>query len=96
MPVYVIAQLKIEDRARYQRYVDAFMPVLAAHGGRLLAADEAPAREEGDWPYDKVILLSFPDEARFRAWADSPDYRRIVQDRLAATTGPVILAHGIG
>lgn len=96
MPVYVIAQLKIEDRPRYQRYVERFMPVLAAHGGRLLAADEAPAHEEGDWPYDKVILLSFPDEARFRAWAASPEYKRIARDRTAATTGPVILAHGIG
>lgn len=96
MPVYIIAQLKIADRARYQRYVDAFMPVLAGHGGRLLAADEAPAREEGDWPYDKVILLSFPDETAFRAWAGSPEYRRIAQDRLAATTGPVIMAHGLG
>lgn len=96
MPVYVIAQLKIEDRARYQRYVEAFMPVLTAHGGHLLAADEAPAREEGDWPYDKVILLSFADETGFRAWADSPEYKQIAKDRLSATTGPVILAHGLG
>ena len=31
--VYAIAQLTIHDRARYQRYVDAFMPILIKHGG---------------------------------------------------------------
>jgi uncharacterized protein (DUF1330 family) len=37
--VYAIAQLTIHDRARYQRYVAAFMPVLVRYGGQLLAAD---------------------------------------------------------
>lgn len=96
MTVYALAQLKITGRARYQRYVDAFMPVLAAHGGRLLAADETPCIEEGDWPFDKAILIAFPDEATFRKWASSPEYRQIAEDRLAGASGPVLLLHGIG
>jgi uncharacterized protein (DUF1330 family) len=35
--VYAIAQLTIHDRARYQRYVAAFMPVLVRYGGQLAA-----------------------------------------------------------
>jgi uncharacterized protein (DUF1330 family) len=38
--VYVVAQLTIHDRERYQRYTAGFMAVLKQHGGRLLAADE--------------------------------------------------------
>ena len=43
MTVYAIAQLRIHDRARYQRYVAAFMPILARYGGRLLAARASAA-----------------------------------------------------
>jgi uncharacterized protein (DUF1330 family) len=38
--------------------------------------------------------MSFPDEAAFRAWADSPDYLEISRDRKAGAEGIVLLAHG--
>lgn len=95
MTVYAIAQLKISDRSGYQHYIDGFLPVLTAYGGHLLAADETPVPIEGEWLFDKVILIAFPDEDGFFRWADSPEYRAIVADRLASATGPVILAHGV-
>jgi uncharacterized protein (DUF1330 family) len=85
--------ITITDRSAYDRYRQAFMPILRAHGGTLLAVDEAPAIEEGDWPYDKMILLSFEDEAAFRRWKDSPEYRKIAKDRHAGSNGTIILAH---
>jgi hypothetical protein len=47
--VYVIAQISIHDRPRYERYVAGFMPVLKRYGGQLLAADEQPELVEGQW-----------------------------------------------
>jgi len=38
--------------------------------------------------------MSFPDEAAFRAWADSPDYLEIAKDRKAGADGIVLLAKG--
>lgn len=90
-----MAQIAIHDRARYDTYVQGFMDILIAHEGRLLAADERPEVVEGEWPYDKVILMSFRDREAFRRWAESPEYREISRDRIAATTGVVILAQGI-
>ena len=95
MTVYALAQITIQDRERYERYVAAFMPVLIRYGGRLLAADEHPTVVEGSWPHDKVILMSFTDRVAFERWAGSPEYREISRDRLAATSGVVLLAHGI-
>ncbi|ABI75410.1 conserved hypothetical protein [Hyphomonas neptunium ATCC 15444] len=95
MTVYALAQLKIEDRAVYQRYVDRFLPVLAAYGGCLLAADETPEQIEGVWPFDKVILIAFPDRDSFRRWANSEDYKAIAQDRLTSASGPVLLVQGL-
>ncbi|MFE5581166.1 DUF1330 domain-containing protein [Kitasatospora sp. NPDC056531] len=95
MTVYAVAQLTIHDRARYNRYQARFLEVLGRFRGRLLAADENPAVVEGSWEHQKVVLLAFPDTAGFREWADSPDYREIAADRLAATHGVVLLVNGL-
>ena len=67
MTVYVIVQLKMTDRAVYDRYQARFFDVFRKFSGRLLSADEHPRVLEGKWDRDKVVLMSFPDEAAFRA-----------------------------
>jgi uncharacterized protein (DUF1330 family) len=93
--VYAIAHLTIHDRTRYQRYVAAFMPILIKHGGRLLAADEQPEVTGGQWDGDKIVLMAFPDREAFTAWATSPEYREIAEDRLAAAETTGILVRGL-
>jgi uncharacterized protein (DUF1330 family) len=51
---------------------------------------------EGSWDWEKVVLLSFPDEAAFREWSESPDYQEIAKDRKAGSTAVVLLVKGIG
>jgi uncharacterized protein (DUF1330 family) len=94
MSAYVVAQLSIHDRARYDRYAAGFFPTLQPFGGRLLAADERPQVLEGDWDRDKLVLIAFPDAASARAWAASPAYRTIAVDRLAGSEAVVLLAAG--
>lgn len=96
MTAYVIAQISIHDRARYDRYVAGFMPVLKQYGGRLLVADEGPEAVEGQWGRDKLIVLAFPDREAALRWSGSPEYRAISVDRVAATEGVVLLADGVG
>jgi uncharacterized protein (DUF1330 family) len=95
MTVYAIAQLTITDRAAYNRYQSRFMSVMNRYKGRVLAADEHPQVIEGQWDREKLVLLSFPDEAAFREWADSPDYQEIAKDRKAGSTAVVLLVKGI-
>jgi uncharacterized protein (DUF1330 family) len=95
MTVYVIVQLKITDRAAYDRYQARFFDVFRKFSGRLLSADENPAVLEGNWDRDKLVLMSFPDDAAFRAWASSPEYREISKDRKAGAEGIVLLAKGL-
>ena len=94
MPVYAIAQLTINDRAVYNRYVSRFMPVFSRFKGRVLASDESPTVVEGKWDRQKVVLLSFPDEAAFREWANSPEYQEISRDRHAASSAVILLVKG--
>jgi uncharacterized protein (DUF1330 family) len=94
MTVYGIVQLKMTDRAAYDRYRARFFSVFKKFGGRLLSADENPMVLEGQWDRDKLVLMSFPDEAAFRAWAGSPEYLDISRDRKAGAEAIVLLAKG--
>jgi len=96
MAVYAIAQLTITDRATYDRYQQRFMGVMKRFKGQVLAADENPQVVEGSWDRQKVVLLSFPDEAAFREWAESPEYLEIAKDRKAGSDAVILLVKGIG
>jgi uncharacterized protein (DUF1330 family) len=92
---YAIAALKFTDRDAYNRYQAAFMGVFKRFSGTLLAADEAPQVVEDQWDRDKVVLMTFPDEAAFREWAESTDYQRISQDRRAGADTVVVLMQAL-
>jgi uncharacterized protein (DUF1330 family) len=94
MTVYVIVQLKMTDRAAYDRYQGRFFDVFKKFSGRLLSADEKPTVLEGHWDRDKLVLMSFPDDAAFRAWANSPEYLEISKDRKVGAEGILLLAKG--
>jgi uncharacterized protein (DUF1330 family) len=94
MTVYVIAQLSFKQRERYDRYQARFGDVFRQFDGRLLAADEHPQVLEGTWPHDKLVMMSFPDEAAARRFLQSPEYRAIAEDRKAGADGVVVLVAG--
>ena len=62
MTVYVIAQVKFTDEARYRKYQAKFFDVFKDSGGKLLAADEKPSVLEGEWRSNKVVVMAFADE----------------------------------
>jgi uncharacterized protein (DUF1330 family) len=95
MTVYAVAQLRFTDRGSYDRYQARFMEVFRRFSGRLLAADEEPTVLEGEWDREKVVILSFPNEPSFRAWAESPEYQQISADRRAGTDTLLLLVKGV-
>ena len=78
----------------YDRYQARFFDVFRKFQGRLLSADESPAVLEGAWDRDKLVLMSFPDEAAFRAWVGLAGVPGNLEDRKAGAQGIVLLAKG--
>ena len=96
MAVYGVAHITITDRAAYDRYSAAFMAVFSQFSGTLLAVDESPRAIEGEWTATRLVMMSFPDEAAFHDWFDSPAYQAIAADRHAGSTAVILLAKGLG
>ncbi len=95
MTVYCIGLINISDRARYAPYEQGFMEIFHRYGGTLLAVDEKPVVQEGDWPHTRTVLASFPDAAAFDAWFGSAEYQALAKHRKAASLGSIVLIKGL-
>jgi uncharacterized protein (DUF1330 family) len=96
MPVYVIAQGRIEDPEQLGKYVAKAIPTITHHGGKILAFDEMPEVVEGEVGFPRTVILEFASREAFRAWYDSPEYQAILPLRLESTPGTLIVADGVG
>ena len=95
MPVYAVAQGRIENRKMLDEYVSKVIPTILSGGGRILGFDEAPEVIEGEIDHPRTVLIEFPSREAFRAWYDSRDYQAILPLRLESTPGTLILVDGI-
>ena len=95
MAVYIINNMTIHDRAEYDTYLRAFMGVFRKFNGDVLAAVDAPSPVEGQWPYDRTILLRFPSREDALRWSESPEYKEIAKHRVNGTKSNVVILEGL-
>jgi uncharacterized protein (DUF1330 family) len=95
MTAYVLAMLKFTDRAAYDRYQARFFGVFKKFNGRVMVADEKPKLLEGSWDREKVVILSFPDEAEATRFMNDPEYNEISKDRHAGAQTLSVLLKGL-
>ena len=94
MAAYVIADLEVKDAAAYEIYKQGVGATVERFGGRFLVRGGPVKTFEGDWQPGRLVILEFPDMAALEAWYASPDYKPLLDMRLAASTGRLIAAHG--
>lgn len=91
MPVFLISRFNMKDPARMKEYAARAVPMAQSHGGVYLARTEAAEALDGTFPGGRLVIMQFPDMARFRAFWDSPEYQELRKIRLAASDGDVWL-----
>ncbi len=95
MAAYLIVYARVSDPAPFADYVTAVQPVIAAHGGRLVARAAPPVVLEGEWPFATVGLLEFPSAEAAQGFWDSPEYGEVKKLRAGAADFQVVIAPGI-
>ena len=84
LPVYVLANIVINDTDTYRLYEKNFFPILKKHGGEFITFDDDVQTLEGEAPVEgRIILIKFASEAAAKTWYDDPDYQEISQHRRA-------------
>ena len=94
MSYYFIAQIKINDPAEYQKYIDRAGEIFKKYKGEYLAVDNHPELLEGKWDYTRSVLIRFNSKDDFEAWYRSEAYQEILKYRLSAADCDTILVQG--
>ena len=94
MSYYFLAHIRIHDEGEYQLYVDRADEVFARYNGRYLAVDSEPEILEGEWAYDRAVVIQFESREDFANWYHSEDYQEILKFRLKAANCDSILVKG--
>jgi uncharacterized protein (DUF1330 family) len=94
MSYYFVASIRIRDEKEYQKYLDGAGEVFARYGGSYLAVDNEVEVLEGNWNYDRSVLIRFDSREDFQAWYQSEDYQFILKYRLRAADCDTILVKG--
>ena len=93
---YAILQIQVSDPVAYKRYALAgHLELLDKFDGRLTVIDGEPDVVEGEWPYNRTVVMEFPDKARALAWYRSPAYQEMVGLRHAASTANCAIVGGL-
>ena len=87
-PVYMIAQIQIDDHERYfDEYGAGVVPIILGAGGKILVATPTVENLEGEWAGNWTVVVEFPsEEAALSEWYNSDAYVEVHKLRLATTS----------
>ena len=87
-PVYMIAQIQIEDQEKYfSEYGTAVFPIVMGTGAKVLVAAPAVNTLEGEWNGNWTVVIEFPsEEAALDDWYNSDAYASVRELRFATTS----------
>ena len=91
MSAYFIANIKIHDENKYQKYLENADCVFKKFNGKYLTVDEKPEVLEGKWDYSRLVLIEFPDKDSLKKWYYSSEYQDILKFRFSGADSDTII-----
>lgn len=96
MPAYFVVELDATNMDAMAPYRAAVPATLAQYGGRFLARGGATELVEGGPEPKRIVILEFADAAAVKRWYNSPEYQKILPDRLNNSKSRAFIVDGVG
>ena len=77
MPGYFIIQINVINQDNYGEYISKVTPIVKKFGGEYIVRGGESKNVEGQWPYERTVILKFPSYEMVQKWHDSEEYRPI-------------------
>lgn len=94
MAAYLIANITVNDPARFAEYREKVAPMIAAQGGRYLIRGGAVTVVEGQPGFDRVVVLEYPSMEVLKRFYHGADYAPLIALRQSCTVSHVALVEG--
>ena len=95
MTAYAIVGENIHDSAMFDAYRKDVMPTLAPFKGEFVVRGGAFTVVEGEFPYQRMVVIAFPSRAEAEGWYRSAPYQKLVPLRLKSTTCVFVIVDGV-
>jgi uncharacterized protein (DUF1330 family) len=95
MAAYVVVEVEVQDKDRYETYKRMVPPSLAAYGGRFIARGGEVETLEGEWSPMRLVILEFPSVEQAKAWWSSEEYAEAKALRQATARSRMIVVAGV-
>jgi len=96
MTAFFVVELEITNADAMGPYRAAVGDTLAQYGGRLIAGGGAAELIEGGPEPKRIVIVEFADTAAFKRWYNSPEYQKILPNRLANSRARAYVVEGVG
>lgn len=95
MKAYIIADINVQDPARYPEYTGQVLATIEKFGGRFIARGGNAEVLEGKWQPNRIVIIEFPDMASLKGWYTSPEYAPLIKLRQKYSEGNMICLQGV-
>ena len=95
MSAYLICDVDIRDKERYETYKRDVPAIISRHGGEYLVRGGEHEVIEGHWNPARIVLFKFPDRAAIRAFFADPAYAPLAALRHEIAESSLVAVDGL-
>ena len=95
MAAYIIAMVDVHDTEKYKNYMALASQACQEHAGTYLVRGGDKEVLEGDFPGDRVVILSFESFDQARAFYHSATYQAGKKAREGAADFNMMIVEGV-
>ncbi|MBE0687177.1 MAG: DUF1330 domain-containing protein [Anaerolineaceae bacterium] len=81
MTAYVIVDIEVTDPINYETVKTLTPPIVAKYGGEYLSRGGFTEVIEGDWHPKRLVIITFENSDKAKAWLNSPEFAPIREMR---------------
>lgn len=95
MAAYLLVDLDVKNPAALDSYRREVPATVAKYGGRFIVRGGAFEVLEGNWQPKRLVVLEFPSTEALQRWYRSDDYKPLMAQRQAHSTGNLVAVEGV-
>jgi uncharacterized protein (DUF1330 family) len=95
MAAYVIVEVEVLDKEKYDVYRPLAAKAIAQYGGKYIVRGGPSEALEGTWTPGRLVILEFASPDQAKAWYNSPEYREARALRKGAARVQMVAVEGV-
>ena len=95
MSGYFIIQINVTNAENYKEYIEKVTPIVKKFGGEYIVRGGQSANVEGNWPFQRTVVLKFPTYDMVKEWHNSDEYKPIRKIREDNSECNAIIIEGL-